>query len=144
MQLEASKTVIVAPDKGGLKRVEDLAELLGTKKIASISKKRNLETGEIESMEISGKVEETAIIIDDIVSTGQTAVRAAKLLKSKGASQIYLFATHAVLSDEASKKLGNSEISKVFLTDTLEISKDKHFPKLEILPVAQLITEALR
>ena len=92
---------------------------------------------------ISGKVKENAIIVDDMISTGSTIVTAAKLLKNKGAKNIYVFATHAVFSKDAPKILGSSILKKVYVTDTINIPDNKKFAKLEALSVAEMIATSL-
>lgn len=143
MNLNASKTTLIAPDKGSLARVTDLSKILNIP-AAFISKKRNYETEEIESMEISGDVGETVILVDDIISTGGTILKAASLLKQKGASKVYVFATHGVLAGDASTKLQESIIDKVFITDSLEVPPKRKFNKLEILSISDLLVKALK
>lgn len=143
MDLNLSETTLVAPDKGSLARVQEMAGILGIE-FTSISKKRNYDTEEIESMDIAGKVGKTAILVDDIISTGGTILKAASLIKEKGADEVYVFATHGVLAGDASVKLQESSINKVFVTDSLEIPSKRRFPKLEIISIADLLTNSLK
>lgn len=137
-------TVLVSPDMGGVRRIKILSEMLGEMPYAVIEKDRDLATGEVSMSGIDGEVKENAVIVDDMISTGGTIVGASDLLKKKGAKNIYVFATHAVFSDDAPKILGGSLLQKVFVTDTINIPKEKRFPKLEILSVAAMIAEELR
>ena len=85
-----------------------------------------------------------AIIVDDMISTGDTMVYAADLLLENGATNVFAFATHAVLAGKARKSLQDSRIEKVFVTDTIEIPENKKFAKLEILSIAEIAAEALK
>lgn len=138
-----SDTVLVSPDMGGIRRIKILSEMLGNMSYAVIEKDRDLATGKVEMKGISGDIKENVVIVDDMISTGGTIVTAAKLLKTKGAKKIYVFATHAVFSGNAPKILGDSALQKIFVTDTINIPQEKRFPKLEILSVAGAIAASL-
>lgn len=137
-------TVLVSPDKGGIRRIKILSRMLNNMPYAVIEKNRDLATGKITMIGISGDIKENAIIVDDMISTGGTIVTSANLLKNKGAENIYVFATHAVFSQDSPKILGSSALRKVFVTDTINIPKEKKFPKLEILSVAETISKQLK
>lgn len=137
-------TVLVSPDAGGIRRIKILSGMLNNMPFAVIEKDRDLATGKVTMDRISGDVKENAIIVDDMISTGSTIVTAANLLKNKGAKEIFVFATHAVFSDEAPKILGKSSLRRIFVTDTIYIPKEKRFPKLEILSVADEISKQLK
>ncbi len=136
--------VLVSPDKGGIRRIKILSAMLGNLPYAVIEKDRDLATGEVTVSGINGKVKENMIIVDDMISTGGTIVTSANLLRSKGARKIFVFATHAVFSQDSPKILGNSALRKVFVTDTINIPKEKRFPKLKILSVAEMIVAELK
>lgn len=141
-------TVLVSPDAGGIRRIKILSGMLNNMPFAVIEKDRDLATGKITMGRISGDSaswrKENAIIVDDMISTGSTIITAANLLKNKGAKNIYVFATHAVFSDEAPKILGKSSLKRIFVTDTINIPKEKRFPKLAILSVADEISKQLK
>jgi ribose-phosphate pyrophosphokinase len=137
-------SVLVSPDMGGIRRIKLLSETLDNMPFAVIEKNRDLATGKVTMSGVSGEIKENAIIVDDMISTGGTIVTAAKLLKDKGAKNIYVFATHAVFSKDAPKILGDSSLRKVFVTDTIDIPKSKRFPKLKILSVSKMIARELR
>ncbi len=138
-----NNTVLVSPDMGGIRRIKLLSSMLNGMSYAVIEKNRDLATGKVTMSGISGEVKENAIIVDDMISTGGTIAGAAKLLKDKGAKNIYVFATHAVFSEDSPKILGDSLLKKVFVTDTINIPQNKQFPKLEILSVSDLIVDML-
>ncbi len=135
---------LVSPDMGGIRRIKILSEMLNNMPYAVIEKNRDLETGMVTADKIEGQVGEKAIIVDDMISTGGTIISAAKLLINKGAKNIYVFATHAVFSNDAPKTLSGPSLQKIFVTDTINIPKSKRFPKLEILSVSEMIASALK
>jgi ribose-phosphate pyrophosphokinase len=135
---------LVSPDMGGIRRIKLLSEMLGNMHFIVIEKNRDLVTGAITMNEISESVKGNAVIVDDMISTGRTILTAANLLKSKGAEKIYVFATHAVFSKDAVKILNSPLIEKVFVTDTVYVSNEKRFPKLEILSVPKMIAESIK
>lgn len=150
---ELGDGILVSPDMGGLRRINKMSELLdGMDWIATI-KDRDLNTGEIvidkidpsagsgqEGMQGKNRV----FIVDDMISSGKTIVESAKLLKQKGAQEIYVFVTHPVFSNEAPTILQDSEVTKVFVTDTVNVPEEKQFPKLEILSVADMVAKELK
>lgn len=135
---------LVSPDLGGIRRIDLLSELLGGVSTAKIKKDRDLVTGEIKSATIEGEVKKTSFIVDDMISSGRTILAAVKLLKEKGAEQIFVFATHPVFSFKESDIFDDPVIQKVYVSDTIEIDKHKHFEKLEVLSVAKLIAKELK
>jgi ribose-phosphate pyrophosphokinase len=139
-----SDIVLVSPDMGGIRRIKEVAELLGNIPFATIEKNRDLSTGDIYDSGLTGDVRnKTAIIIDDMISTGITVVEAANLLLENGATKVIVFATHAVFAGDADTLLQKSKIWKVFVSDTIAIPKNKQFPKLEVISVAKVAAEAI-
>ncbi len=138
-------SVLVSPDMGGIRRIKMLSESLGNMPYATVEKNRDLETGDISDSSMKGDVNgKTAIIVDDMISTGRTIVAAEKILLKNGAKNILIFATHAVFSANAVKLLENLKAEKVFVTDTIFIPKEKMFPKLEVLSVSKIIADGLK
>ncbi|MBU3978646.1 ribose-phosphate pyrophosphokinase [Patescibacteria group bacterium] len=136
-------TVLVSPDMGGIRRIRILSELLGGMPYASIEKQRDLSTGKVEALGIEGSVARRAIMVDDMISSGSTMVKAAEFLREKGVEELHVFATHPVFSAEAPKLLQESLIKDVYVTDTVYIPLDKYFPKLTVLSVAGTIARAI-
>ena len=97
-------------------------------------------------MNIIGDVKnKTCIIVDDIIDSGGTIVNAVEALKKNGANEVYVFITHAVLSGDAVKKIKNSKIKKLVITDTIDNSqKIKNNNKIEVLSIASLMSEAIK
>ena len=87
----------------------------------------------------------TCIIVDDIIDSGGTIVNAANALKKSGASEVYVFITHAVLSGDAANKIKKSKIKKLVITDSINNGgKIKNNNKIEVLSIAPLMAEAIR
>ena len=97
-------------------------------------------------MNIIGNVKDkTCIIVDDIIDSGGTIVNAVDALKKNGATEVYVFITHAVLSGAAVKKIKNSKIKKLVITDTIaNVQKIKNNNKIEVLSIASLMSEAIK
>lgn len=136
--------VVVSPDVGGSKRARNMAYYLDMP-LAVMEKRRFLDrTDESESYQIIGDVKgKTAIICDDVISTGGTTVNAANSLKEAGAVRIIATTTHGVFAGEAVRKLTDSPIETVYATNTINIPKEKQFAKLKVISAAPLIAAAI-
>lgn len=135
--------IVVAPDVGGVKRARNFASILNAP-LAVIEKHRQTTTRDkMEVLSISGEVSgETAIIIDDVISTGGTIIESANALKKKGVKKIIVCATHGVFSGNAVFNLEKSPIDKIIVTDSIFQSvKSK---KIETVTVSGLIAGCLR
>ncbi len=132
---------LVSPDMGGIRRIKLLSVMLGNMPYVVIEKNRDLESGSLTAEKFSGTIRKRAIIIDDMISSGKTIKLAAELLAENGVSESIVFATHAVFSDHAPDVLQNSQVAKVYVTNTIAVSDKKRFAKLEILSVANLIAK---
>lgn len=141
---DLSQVTVVAPDLGGLRRVKLISEMLDVE-FAAIEKDRDVETGNISMTGMQGsQVKETICIIDDMISSGRTLVQAITTFHDQGIKNIYAFATHPVLSENAPRLLENSSVKQVFVTDSIGIPQEKLFSKLEILSVAELLAAAVK
>src|SRR4029079_11562221 len=138
------ETVIVAPDAGGGKLARRFADRLGTD-IAFIDKRRPKGTHNVAvATEGVGDIDgRTCIIVDDMIDTAGTVVSAANLLIDRGATDVYIAATHGLLSGPAVDRLKNGPIREVVVTNTVPISDDKHFDNLRVLSIAPLLAEAI-
>ncbi len=137
-------TVLVSPDMGGINRIQKIADMLEKMPWVSLEKNRDLTTGKIEINTINGEVKRRALMVDDMISSGNTIVKGAKLLKENGVEEIYVFVTHPIFSHEAPQLLQDSVVDKVFVTDTVDVPHNKRFPKLQILSVGEMIAKELR
>lgn len=137
--------VVITPDAGALKRAQKFAESMDLP-LALIEKKRDLDQmHKILSMKVVGEVKDRiALIVDDVIVTGGTLVNAAYLLKEKGAKQVIALATHADFVGGADKILQDSPIDRIWVTDTIPITEDKKFAKLQVFPIASVVASAMR
>ena len=134
---------IVSPDAGGVARARAYAKRLNAS-LAIIDKRRS-GPNEIDGMNVVGEVKgQTAIIVDDMVDTGGTLVKAADALLDNGATKVICCCTHAVLSGNAVERLENSNIEKVIVSDSIykpDLEKSKKFVQLS---VSSLLGEAIK
>lgn len=139
-------TVLVSPDMGGIARIKKLSTLLGGMPYVSIEKDRDLTTGAITMSGIEGSLagKKRALLVDDMIASGNTTILAAESLLTQGIDEVIAFATHAVFSADAPEKLQKSKIKSVIVSDTVSIPKDKQFPKLKILSVADIIGQEIK
>ncbi len=138
------KLICVSPDVGGVQRTRGLATRI--KADLAIIDKRRPKPGQSQVMNIIGDVKgKTCIIVDDIIDSGGTIINAVSALKKEGAVDVYVFITHAVLSGDAAKKIKNSKIKKLIITDTIDNSqKIKNNKKIEVLSISSLMSEAIK
>jgi len=143
-KIKLNNLVCVSPDVGGVERTRALSRRINSS-IAIIDKRRP-SPGKSEVMNIVGNViNKNCVIVDDIIDSGGTIVNAAKALKDKGAKDIYVFITHAVLSGDAVNKIEKSQIKKLITTDTIDNSKKiKKSKKIEVITIAPMISEAMK
>ncbi|NLB35116.1 MAG: ribose-phosphate pyrophosphokinase [Elusimicrobia bacterium] len=134
---------VVAPDPGGVERVRDLAKKLKAN-IAVIDKRRpepNVARVYYVVGDVKGK---DAFILDDMADTAGTLVAVAEALKEKGAKKVYAAVTHGVLSGDAIKKIRESDLVELLMTDTIMLPDEKKIPIIKKLTVAPLLGEAIK
>ena len=143
-KLKNKKLICVSPDVGGVQRTRGLATKI--KADLAIIDKRRPAPGKSQVMNIIGDVKnKTCIIVDDIIDSGGTIVNAVDALKKSGATEVYVFITHAVLSGDATNKIKKSKIKKLIITDTIDNSqKIKNNNKIEVLSISSLMAEAIK
>ncbi len=143
-KLKNKKLICVSPDVGGVQRTRGLATKI--KADLAIIDKRRPRPGKSKVMNIIGDVKgKTCIIVDDIIDSGGTIVNAVDALKKNGATDVYVFITHAVLSGDAANKIKKSKIKKLVITDTIDNSqKIKNNNKIEVLSISSLMAEAIK
>ena len=142
--IKSKNIVCVAPDVGGTERARALGKILNVG--LAIVDKRRPKPGQSQVMNVIGEVKgKTCIIVDDIIDSGGTIVNAAKALKNRGAKEVYVYITHGVLSGEAVKKIKNSVIKKLVITDTIDNKdKTKSAKNIEVLSISALMGEAIK
>lgn len=142
--LDPNLFTVVSPDVGGTNRARAFAKRLGDLPLALVDKRRPAPNMS-EVMHIIGLVEnKNLIIVDDMIDTGGTIYLASQELKKRGAKNIWVCATHALLSGDAINLLEEAPIDRIIVTDTIPIPEHKRIKKIEILTVSGLIAEAIR
>jgi ribose-phosphate pyrophosphokinase len=133
---------IVASDVGGAKMARGFAKRLDA--TFAIIDKRRTAANVAEAVNVVGDVEgKDCIIPDDMIDTGGTMAEAAVALKRLGAGDIYICATHALLSGPAVERLKEAPIREVAVTNTIHLPPDKRFDKLKVLSIAGLLAKAI-
>ncbi|GJC85694.1 ribose-phosphate pyrophosphokinase 5 [Colletotrichum liriopes] len=140
--------VVISPDAGGAKRATAIADELDMA-FALIHKERRptkyTEQRNASMMLVGDVKDKVCILVDDLIDTGNTITRAAKLLKKEGATHIYALLTHGILSGDAIPRINASAIDKMVVTNT--VPQRDHMrvcPKLEYLDVSPVFAEAIR
>lgn len=135
--------VVVAPDVGSAKMARGFAKRLnGT---LAIIDKRRPKANVSEVVNVVGEVEgRDCLLADDMIDTAGTVSEAARALKDLGARDIYVCATHALLSGPACDRLSKAPITEVTVTDTILIPEEKKFDTLCVLSVGELLSKAIR
>ena len=135
--------VVLAPDVGSAKMSQAYAKSLGIS-FALIDKRRP-KPNETEIANLVGDLKnKKVLIIDDMIDTAGTICNAAEAAMDNGAISVTAIATHPVLSGPAIERLSNSKITKVIVCDTINMTEDKIFDKLEIISVASVFGEAIK
>ena len=139
-----SNLVVVSPDVGGVVRARALAKQLGCD-LAIIDKRRPA-ANVSEVMHVIGEIDgRNCVIMDDMIDTAGTLVKAAEVLKERGAKSVYAYCTHPVFSGPAIERLKNSSLDEVVITNTIPLgAAAKACPKIRQLSVAFLFAETIR
>ena len=136
-KLKMKEPLVVSPDMGGQERAEKFANLLKTDFI-SLKKHRDRKTGKVNIL--SGKVDvknRDLILVDDMISTGGSIVKATQFLKKQKCRRVFVACTHAVLVNDASKKIKNAGVSQIISTNTIPGESAK-------VDVSRVIADALK
>ncbi len=134
--------IVVSPDLGGVTRARTLADHLGT--AIAIIEKRRPEPGKAEVMNIIGDIKDKdCIMIDDIVDTAGSLCEGAKALQRLGARSVYACCSHAILSDPAVRRINESNIEKLIITDTVPLPPEKEADKIVVRSLADTIGDVI-
>jgi ribose-phosphate pyrophosphokinase len=135
--------VIVAPDVGALKMARGYATRMELD--LAVVDKRRVDHQKTEVMNILGEVAgRNVIIVDDIIATAGSVTEAATALKEAGAADIYAAITHGILAGPAIERLDASPITKLWVTDSMQLTAEQKHPKIEVVSVAPLLGEAIK
>jgi ribose-phosphate pyrophosphokinase len=135
--------VVVAPDVGSAKMARGFAKRLNA--TLAIIDKRRPQPNVSEVVNVVGEVEgHDCILVDDMIDTAGTVTEAARALRNLGAKDIYICATHALLSGPARSRLNDAPIKEVAVTDTIAIPEERRPNKLCVLSVGELLSKAIR
>lgn len=139
----AENLVVVSPDMGGIKLARSYAKKLNAQLV--VIDKRRPKPNQAEVMNIIGDVEgKDILLVDDLIDTGGTFVSAIEALKAKGAQKIYGAVTHPVLSGNAVDRIEQSELTKLYVTDSIPLSENVKTTKIEVRTASGLLAEAIR
>jgi ribose-phosphate pyrophosphokinase len=143
-KLDPSTLTVVSPDMGRVRVADIWSDKLGAP-LAIIHKRRDPRVAnQVSVHEIVGEVEgRVCLLVDDMIDTGRTIVKAAEALKKQGALGVVVAATHAIFSDPAVEILQSDVIDSVVVTDTLPIPEEKRWDRLTVLPIAPLLARAI-
>ena len=137
------KLIVVSPDVGGVVRARGLAKRINAP-LAIVDKRRE-RPGESEVANVIGEVDgHVCILVDDIVDSGGTLLNAADALLQQGASAVYGYISHGVLSGGAVARVNKSNLKELVITDSIQPTEAvKQSPNIRVLPIAHLIGEAI-
>jgi ribose-phosphate pyrophosphokinase len=134
---------VVAPDVGAAKMARGFAKRLDAS--FAILDKRRPRANVAEVLNVVGEVaDRDCLLVDDMIDTAGTVSEAARALKERGARDVYVCATHALLSGPAVERLSAAPITEITVTDTVGIPPERRFAKLQVLSVGDLLAKAIR
>jgi ribose-phosphate pyrophosphokinase len=137
---KSNNLVVVSPDMGGIKLARSYAQRLDANLVVIDKRRPKHNTAEV--MNIIGTVEDKEVLlVDDLIDTGGTFVSAISSLKQRGALSIYGAITHPLLSGEALKRIEDSEITKLFVSDSIPLKQESN--KVEVRTASGLLAEAI-
>jgi ribose-phosphate pyrophosphokinase len=142
---ERETLTVVSPDMGRVRVADQWSDSLNAP-LAIIHKRRDPKVAnQVTVHEIVGEVAgRTCLLVDDMIDTAGTIVKAAQALKENGARKVIVGATHAIFSDPASERLQDDAIDRVVVTDTVPVPEERRFEKLTVLSSAPLLARAIR
>lgn len=143
-KLQIPDLVVCSPDVGFAKGAAAYASLLQCPVVIG-NKQRTDHSETVQILEVIGDVKDkNVLLVDDLTITGRSLIEMARTVKQRGARDVYAAVTHGVLSKGASPRIGESDIKKMFITDTIESSFDPLPPNVEVVTVAPLFAAAIR
>ncbi len=145
------EVVVVSPDAGGIKRAERFRQLMATmlgKPVGAAFAEKHRSSGVVRGEMLVGEVKDrTVIIIDDLISTGNTLMKTARSCRSKGATHVFAAATHGLFNQDACVVLAGEELERIVVADTVPLASLKDSvirDKIALLSTAALFAEAIQ
>ena len=143
LDLNPEECTVLSPDVGSAAMGQSYAKRLGFH-FALIDKRRYAPNKAEVSHLIGDLKGKDVLIVDDMIDTAGTTVSASKAAVDEGANSVIAVATHGVLSGPAIERLKSAPINKIIITDTIAVSDDKKIPKMDIVSVADVFSEAIK
>jgi ribose-phosphate pyrophosphokinase len=144
MNIPQEELVIASPDEGSIKRALGHVKRLGGK-VAIVDKRRLSADMTAQENVIGGPVDgKIVLIFDDMISTAGSISGAAKVLHSRGAKEIHVACTHAVLCGPAVERLASANLKSIVCTDSIPLKPEQILPQMKVLSVAPLLGEAIK
>ena len=140
------KLAVVSPDAGRIKVAEQWSRQLGGAPLAFIHKTRDIDRpNEMVANRVVGEVQgRWCVLVDDMIDTAGTITKAADALMADGAAGVIIAATHAIFSGPAVERMDACAAEEIIVTDTLPLTEEQKFDSLTVLPIAPLISSAIR
>lgn len=136
--------VIVSPDEGSIKRALGHAKRIGGP-VAIVDKRRTSAEDTVQENIIGGPVDgKIVLMFDDMISTAGSICGAAKIIRERGAREIHVATTHAVLCGPAVERLREADLASIVCTDSIPLREDQILPQTKVLTVAPLLGEAIK
>jgi ribose-phosphate pyrophosphokinase len=136
--------VVCSADLGFAKKARNWAEKLGTP-LVIVEKRRLFNTGQAEALTIIGDVDgKNVLLVDDEVLTGGTIVKAVEAIRERGAKDIYLVFSHALLKDKAFERLAELNLKEIITTNTVPLPPEKILPNMTVRSIAPMLGEVIR
>ncbi|MBS00428.1 MAG: ribose-phosphate pyrophosphokinase [Candidatus Marinimicrobia bacterium] len=143
LDLNPEECTVLSPDVGSAAMGQSYAKRLGFH--FALIDKRRYEPNKAEVSHLIGDLKgKDVLIVDDMIDTAGTTVSASKAAVDEGANSVIAVATHGVLSGPAIERLKSAPINKIIITDTIAVSDDKKIPKMDIVSVADVFSEAIK
>ena len=135
-KLRITNPLVVSPDSGGKQRAKEFANLLGTD-FLYLEKNRNKKTGQVNILTSNVSVKNRNIIlVDDMISTGGSIIKSTQFLKKQKCKRIFVACTHALLVNDAEKRIRNAGVSQIISTNTIPRKTSK-------VDVSKIIAESI-
>lgn len=141
--IKDEELVIVSPDHGGANRARKFANFFSDLPIAIVDKRRP-KPNSVEVMSLIGDVKDkVAILVDDMIDTAGSAVAAAKAVKDAGAREVYMCASHPLLSGSAIQRIKDSCLKELVVTNSVYLPEEKRIDKIVQLSVAKIFGQGI-